>query len=288
MKFLVTLVVIAPFVSARHTQNLTESYAPIYVDCPQHVSLTRSASEGLHSEEEVWIHNRKRVVTGALSEYLSNANLTGFDIDTYMAGLNRSHFAAVPGIGVAISGGGFASAIMGAGLLRALDARESMSVAAGTGGLLQSLSYFSGQSGGSWIVSSEAAAEYPMAEDLLQYWQPQLDKFAATTNGTHEATPASIFQDVVTKAEAGFNVSVADFLGRLLGYEFIRGPKGGLNATMSNIKDLPKFQNHQVPMPIVQIAQVTDRDTEVMGLRIPTIKTPIVWLIICCHQHIID
>ncbi len=257
-------------------QNLSESYAPVYLDCPNDLRFIRSASEGLNAEEETWLHNRKRVVAGALSNYLSNANLKGFDTNRYISGLNQSNFAAVPGIGLAVSGGGYASAIMGAGVIRALDGREELSSAAGTGGLLQAMSFLSGQSGGSWLVSSYTAAEFPMSNELLDYWQPQLDRFTAKTNGTHAATVESIVLDIAAKAKAGFNVSVADLLGRLNGYEFIKGPRGGLNMTMSGVKDLPKFKNHQMPLPIVQIAEVTDRDPSQLGLLLPTTKTPTV------------
>ena len=270
---LVSLAFSATFVLA---QNLNKSYAPVYVDCPKDVVFTRPASQGLNPEEETWLHSRKRVVAGALSDYLSRANMKGFDIERYTSGLNDSNFAAVPGIGLAISGGGYASAIMGSGVIRALDGREKISNAAGTGGLLQAMSHVSGQSGGSWVTMSYAAAGFPMSDELLEYWQPQIDRFTATTNGTHAATIESIVLDIAAKAKAGFSVGVADFLGRLNGYEFIKGPRGGLNMTMSGIKDLPKFKKYQMPMPIIQIAQVTDNDPTQLGLLLPTIKTPLV------------
>lgn len=258
-------------------QNLSESYTPIYVDCPKDViHYTRSASQGLNPAEEIWLHERKEVAASALSEYLVRANMKEFDIDKYISGLNSSQFNAVPGIGLAVSGGGYASAIMGSGVIRALDGRENISNAAGTGGLLQAMSFVSGQSGGSWVTMSYAVAEFPVSENLLDYWQPQIDRFNAKTNGTHAATVESIFEDIAAKYRAGFNVSVADFLGRLNGYEFIEGPRGGLNRTMTGIQNLPKFEQHQMPMPIIQIVQVTDQDPDELGLRIPTLKTPTV------------
>ena len=257
-------------------QNLSESYAPVYVECPSNSHFIRPASEGLNPEEEQWLHNRKKAVAGALPRYLSRANMTDFDIESYVRALNRTDYAAVPAIGLAVSGGGWASAIMGSGIIRALDEREDISNAAGTGGLLQSMSFFSGQSGGSWVVMSYTTAQFPLSEDLLEYWQPQIDRGAATTNGTHAATPASIFSDIIAKEKAGFNISLADLLGRTNGYEFIEGPNGGLNVTMSGITKLPKFKSHQMPLPIVQIAQVTDADTDELGLLVPGINSPIV------------
>lgn len=257
-------------------QNLSESYAPVYVECPNDVIFNRPASEGLNPDEETWFYNRKKVVAGALSNYLSNAKLKDFDIDRYVSALNHTNYEAVPAIGVAISGGGYASAIDGAGVLRALDGREKASNEAGTGGLLQAMSFLSGQSGGSWLVSTFTANSYPRTDDLLEYWQPQIDRFTAKTNGTHAATIESIVLDIAAKAKAGFNVSVADLLGRLNGYEFVMGPRGGLNATMSNIKDLAMFKDHRMPFPIIQIVQVTDKDPLQHDLLVPTIQTPTV------------
>lgn len=267
---------LATAAAAALAQNLSESYAPVYVDCPKDVIFNRPASEGLNPDEETWFHNRKEVVAGALSNYLSHANLKDFDIDHYVSALNHTNYDAVPAIGVAVSGGGYASTILGAGVLRALDGRENASNEAGTGGLLQAMSFLSGQSGGSWLVSTYIANGLPLSEDVLEYWQPQIDRLAAKTNGTHAATIESMVLDIAAKAEAGFNVSVADLIGRFNGYEFIEGPRGGLNATMSNIKDLPAFKNQQMPFPIIEIVQVTDKDPNQLGLFVPTMKSPTV------------
>lgn len=51
---------------------------------------------------------------------------------------------------------------------------------------------------------------------------------------------------------------------------------GGVNATMSNLKQLSKFQSHEMPLPIIQVAQVTNGDPVELGLEVPTIKTPLV------------
>lgn len=257
-------------------QNFSESYAPIHVECPSDVTFTRSASEGLNPEEEQWFYNRKRVIAAVLPEYLSNANMKDFDIDGYISAINKSDYAALPAIGVAVSGGGFASAIMGTGVMRALDGREELSNAAGTGGLLQSLSFYSGQSGGSWAVMTITTADYPSTDELLDYWQPQIDRFHATTNSTHAVTLESIAQDIAMKARAGFNVSAADMLGRVNSYEFIMGPNGGLNATMSSIKQLPKFQSYEMPFPIVQVTEAVDGDPVELTLQLPTLKSPMV------------
>ena len=276
MHLFYSISVLTLYATLAAAQNLSESYAPIYVDCPSDTQFVRPASDGLNPKEEQWLHDRKKVVASTLPRYLSRSKMTDFDIESYIRALNRTDYAATPTIGLAISGGGWASAIMGSGFIRALDEREDESNAAGTGGLLQSMSFFSGQSGGSWVVMSYSTAQFPRSTDLLEYWQPQIDRSAATTNGTHAATPASIASDIVAKAEAGFSIGLADLLGRTDGYEFIEGPNGGLNVTLSGITDLHTFKSHEMPLPIVQIAQVTNADKHELGLLVPGIDSPIV------------
>jgi lysophospholipase len=63
----------------------------------------------------------------------------------------------VPILGLAISGGGYVSEFTGTGALRALDARLESARQQRTGDLLQSLTYMSGLSGGSFPSLSFAA-----------------------------------------------------------------------------------------------------------------------------------
>ena len=55
----------------------------------------------------------------------------------------------------------------GAGILSALDARNTTAKTKGTGGLLQVSSYLSGLSGGSWLVSSMIFNDFPGVHDLV-------------------------------------------------------------------------------------------------------------------------
>lgn len=74
---------------------------------------------------------------------------------------------AGPTVGIAVSGGGFRAALVGAGTFNALDGRNSSSVQAGTGGVLQLASYMTGLSGGSWFVGSFAINDQPTIYDLV-------------------------------------------------------------------------------------------------------------------------
>lgn len=72
-----------------------------------------------------------------------------------------------PTVGIAVSGGGFRAALVGAGIFNAFDQRNKTAVKAGTGGILQLASYMTGLSGGAWFVSSLAINSHPSMHDLI-------------------------------------------------------------------------------------------------------------------------
>ena len=267
------LCLLATSVAISAQQN---GYAPVYVDCPSDISLVRPASDGLSTQEAAWTHKRKAVVTSALSDYLSRLRLTDFCIDTYVAGLKASNHTATPAIGFAISGGGWSSSLTGTGALRALDARLNASNDARTGGLLQSMTYLSGQSGGGWVPMSLATSNFQTTDELLEYWQPQIDRFSVTNETEHAAPLATIFKDIGEKAKAGFNVSVADLLGRLVGYEFVEGYRGGVNTTFSSVTELSNFKDAKMPFPILEVSEVVTGDKELYGVEIPDLLSTVV------------
>lgn len=251
-------------------------YAPVYIDCPADISLVRPASEGLSTQEAAWTSKRKEVVTSGLSDYLSRLRLADFCVDKYIAGLNASNHTATPSIGFAISGGGWSSSLTGTGALRALDARLNASNDARTGGLLQSMSYISGQSGGGWVPMSLAVSNFKTTDELLQYWQPQIDRFAATNESAHAAPLTTIFKDVEAKAKAGFNISVADFLGRLIGYEFAEAYRGGVNTSFSSVTKLSNFKEAKMPFPILEVSEVVPGDQAFFDVEVPKLNSTVV------------
>lgn len=154
-----------------------QAYTPQPVTCPP-TSLVRSAGAGaqsLGSEEAAYVSTRKStVLPGAWSAYLSNveayvaANLNNVTVPDYVKDLLGGD--QVPDgltVGMAVSGGGYRAAFVGGGIMNALDARNTKSAQAGTGGLLQGLSYLSGLSGGGWLVSSLTQNGFPPFPDLV-------------------------------------------------------------------------------------------------------------------------
>jgi len=252
------------------TSNSTSSltYAPTIVPCPKHEKWIRPP-HGLSEGELKWLRNHKRVAHDALCGYLDRLCLENFDVSKYTNALKSSDYAHVPTIGYAISGGGTASAYTGTGGLRAFDSRIPGANEQRVGGLLQVITYMSGLSGGAWPTVGLATYDFLDADEVLNYWQPELNRENATVNSEYAATTESMIGDLAAKFEAGFNITAADFFGRLWGYDFVAPPQAGLNRTWSGIKQMPAFQNFTMPMPIVEMCQLIDGNIEYYGLEVP-------------------
>ncbi|OJZ83665.1 hypothetical protein ASPFODRAFT_140016 [Aspergillus luchuensis CBS 106.47] len=247
--------------------ELPQGYAPDPVSCPTSLQWIRPAV-GLSRDELEWVEGRKKVVLGSLDAYLERLNLDDFDTDEYISRLNYTN--QTPIMGMAISGGGFGSAFTGAGLIRALDDRLPAANEQRTGGLLQSMTYLSGLSGGSWTAVSFPSYNFPTADEIVDYWKPEIDRFLTVTNTSAEAaTEVVMFEQIAAKHMAGFEIGISDYLGRGFAYEFIPGQSGGLNTTFSGIRNLSNFINHQMPMPIIHLASVEPEDAEYYDLLVP-------------------
>ena len=269
LSFLVSLLCLALQLDQCCGQNASDiSYAPYYVECPSDVQFLRPAI-GLHPDEAAWVHGRKRVVLKSLSDYLRRLELESFNVCEYVGRLRASNHSSVPTLAFATSGGGWASAFTGVGGLRALDARLPAALEQKTGGLLQSLTYLSGQSGGNFPTFSMPLNSFPTVDELVQIWQPQIDRFSATNNSKYAETTDAIFMDIADKFEAGFNISTSDFFARIYGYEFIPGPRGGAQTTFSSLLELEAFRNHSMPMPMGLASEVLPDSTEYFGLKVP-------------------
>ncbi|KAJ9607997.1 hypothetical protein H2200_008076 [Cladophialophora chaetospira] len=243
------------------------SYAPIYANCPHNQQWLRPA-KGLSTQEEAWVRERKSVVANGLESYLQELNISGLDVHKLISEMKKG--SNIPTISMAISGGGWGSGLTATGALRAFDARFPDAVKQKTGGLLQSLTYLSGLSGGAWPVMSLATNDFPSINDMVASWHTEIDRFNNPPNNSRYAGNFStLFYDVADKLEAGFNVSVTDFLGRDFGYEFLPQPRAGLNATLSGIANLPHFKNHSMPMPMFQANRLTYDDVEFFGVKVP-------------------
>jgi lysophospholipase len=256
-----------------------ESYAPAYVQCPSNIQWIRPAN-GLSQAEAEWVRGRKKVVGTALGEYLQRLKIENFDLSQYLTHMNDCNYEDIPIMGLAISGGGWASAYTGTAAMRALDSRLEASVEQRTGGLLQCITYMSGLSGGGFPTVSFAVNNFPTADEIVEIWQPAINRFGVNITTQYAATFADMFEDIVAKLKAGFPVGTADLFGRAWGYQFTPGYRGGLNVTLSSIVNQSNFINHQMPFPILQIIELTDEDVKYFGLEIPFANDTTVSLLI--------
>ncbi|KZT02314.1 lysophospholipase [Laetiporus sulphureus 93-53] len=260
----------------------SKAYAPVVAPCPSGISVLREAgttNQSLSEGESAYVSGkRKTVLPAAWKSYLAAVNGSTSDVvslPSYVSAILNGSFggSAYPNLSIATSGGGYRAATFGAGVLNALDARNATSVRAGTGGLLQASTYLAGLSGGSWMVTSLAQADFPTLYDLV------LGPETTTSSGFNGwlanfslFDPSdSIVQDTVYiidladetdgKAGKGFNVSITDVWARALSRHFANGTTAatfleknvthGAGLTFSSISTLPAFTSHTLPFPIV-------------------------------------
>jgi lysophospholipase len=146
-------------------KRATTGYAPSTVQCPPVLPTIRAATT-LSVNETSWLKVRQPNTVWALRDFLSRANITGLDTNAYIGdGTNKT---ILPNIGIAISGGGYRAMLNGAGAIAAFDNRTTNSTGRGQlGGILQASTYVSGLSGGSWLLGSLYAQNFPSVQEVI-------------------------------------------------------------------------------------------------------------------------
>ncbi|KAJ7672401.1 lysophospholipase [Mycena polygramma] len=222
-----------------------------------------SASEARYIEQK-----REKVLPGAFKTYLKSVQGTGVQLPRYVEEILECK-TEIPTVGISTSGGGYRAAIFGAGVLNALDARNSSAVKKGTGGLLQAATHLAGLSGGSWLVTSLAQANLPTIQHLVfgdgraqdfSGWIPEFDIWTASADPTEQAAFAQeILAEFAVKAQH-FPVSVGDAWGRALARHFSNGTTPaaflantthGAGILFSDLVKLPTFASHEHPFLIL-------------------------------------
>lgn len=150
--------------SGSYAPSLNQTCPTTLIRQPDNNSTTASI---LSSDESAWVTARRANAVSEWSSYLKNSalNLTGFNIDTFLA--NTSN---LPNVAVAVSGGGYRAMLHGASVVNAFDGRNSSAVSQGTGGIMQLATYMAGLSGGSWLVGSLAINDFPTIFELRDLW----------------------------------------------------------------------------------------------------------------------
>lgn len=220
------------FGAAIDTRASLSAYAPISVSCPS-TSLLRSA-DGISSDESTYITARKTKADTSLAEWLTATN-SAFSTET------------LPTLALSLSGGGLRALMCGAGVIQAFDSRDST---AATSGLYQSLTYQIGLSGGAWLTSSIAGNNWPTVSELqTSLWdQAFQDSLLLPDNLLAAVAYAEIVDDIVSKSAAGYEPTIVDVWGRLLGYQLLKGSDGGVDITLSSVTSLSNFTDHNVSL----------------------------------------
>ncbi|CAK7913235.1 lysophospholipase 1 [[Candida] anglica] len=236
----------------------TNSYAPGKIECPADPKLIRTA-QGLCNEESTWLQGRNAVTKQNVIAFLESANMTDFNAKQFFSNATKDIK-----IGLAFSGGGYRAMLAGAGQLAALDSRTQNANSVGLGGLLQSSTYISGLSGGSWLVGTIAMNNFTSVETILNegvIWD--LTHSIANYGGLDFIRNAwyinKISSDLRDKSFAGYQESLTDPWGRSLSFQFFTKLKDkGAALTWSTLQEVDVFTNHQMPFPIIVSDARTD------------------------------
>ena len=253
---LLTLVLatLSPLASAGHTKPTLapDGYAPAPAYCTA-LPLVRPAV-GLNPAEVAYVQARKPRADEALAAWLKRQG--DFDIDP----------ANLPTLAFASSGGGMRALLTTAGVVQALDGRESIgggSSGKGVAGLYQAFTYESGLSGGAWFLSSFAGNNWPTISELQNtLWNTGLNNSGLDSANLVNDKPRydAIISDLERKQAAGFELSLIDPYGRALSYALLRGPDGGVSTTLSGLAGLSNYTGAAVPFPIITARGVDDAD----------------------------
>ena len=256
ISLLITLPALA-VVSDVSAWSPSNGYAPANVTCPTDFNLIREANE-LSANETEWVSKRKQITKETLNGFLTKA-MKNFNDTSLLEKLfsgDSSSESLVPKIGIAASGGGYRAMLSGAGMLAAMDNRTTGADEHGLGGLLQSATYLAGLSGGNWLTGTLAWNNWTSVQDIIDNMYKN-NSIWDITNGLISSDSATlamwaqVFTDVTEKKNASFNITLADYWGRALAYNFFPSlPDGGAGYTWSSIRDSDVFMNAMMPFPI--------------------------------------
>ncbi|CAL5873637.1 uncharacterized protein PFLUO_LOCUS7919 [Penicillium psychrofluorescens] len=251
---------LAPEIARRALPNAPDGYTPTSVSCPGSRPTIRSAAK-LSANETSWLETRRGKTLSAMKDFFGHVQVGSFDVGSYLDKISGNS-SNLPNIGIAVSGGGYRAMLNGAGAIKAFDSRTENATTSGhLGGLLQSATYVSGLSGGSWLVGSIFINNFTTISDLQTgqagaVWQLGNSVFEGPDSGSIQLLDtAGYFKDladaVEAKKHAGFDTSITDVWGRALAYQMFNASAGGIDYTWSSIGMTPEFQNAEYPMPLV-------------------------------------
>ncbi|KAK2597406.1 Lysophospholipase 1 [Conoideocrella luteorostrata] len=237
----------------RATDQSPSGYVPSPVDCPKTRPKVRDGSF-LSAQEKEWLPKRRNETIAPMRALLKRIAIPNFDADKYLNGVETDP-TALPNIGLAVSGGGYRAMLNAAGAVAAWDSRSTGSESKGNlGGLLQSSTYISGLSGGSWLVGSMYTNNFTSVQDAINapnIWQFENSILKGPSQYSLIQYYKAIVDDVDNKDKAGFDRSITDYWGRMLSYQLIDATNGGPGFTFSSIANDPTFSSGKSPLPFI-------------------------------------
>ena len=236
-------------------------YAPARVECPSTRPTIRSAAS-LSQNETDWLAKRRAATVQPMAEFMSRANISNFDGESYINGLS-SNVSALPNIAIAMSGGGYRALLNGAGFIAAADDRTPGSTdEGGIGGLLQATTYVAGLSGAGWLVGSLYSNNFSTVVNLRDgtegsaVWKFDRNIFEGPEeSGFSVINTVEYWDDIAdavsAKEDAGYEAAITDYWGRALSYQLINATDGGPAYTWSSFALDEQLINGSIPMPII-------------------------------------
>lgn len=240
------------FFSSSSSGDDDSPYKPRNVTCPTG-TLVRKAGN-ISDDERDYVSQRQEITNKNLIDFLDKrANISDFDAKKFVESLSKDHNIT---IGLAFSGGGYRAMLNGAGQILGLDKEYDQAADRGLGGLLQSSTYLTGLSGGSWLVGTLVLNDWISVADILDgkvdIWNLEDSIFNPNGLNLYKTVKYynSMFNALSDKEDAGFPTSLTDIWGRALSYQFFTNGSGE-NVTWSSIRNLTSFKDYSMPFPIV-------------------------------------
>lgn len=203
----------------RALPNAPDGYVPTSVSCPASRPTIRSAAK-LSSNETSWLEVRRGKTLSAMKDFFGHVKVGDYDVGAYLD-KHSGNSSNLPNIGIAVSGGGWRALMNGAGAVKAFDSRTYNASATGhLGGLLQSATYISGLSGGSWLLGSIYINNFTTVDKLQTHEAGSVWQFGNSiikgpdAGGIQLLDSAGYYKDLADavdgKKKAGFDTTLTD------------------------------------------------------------------------------
>ncbi|ODV60388.1 lysophospholipase 1 precursor [Ascoidea rubescens DSM 1968] len=263
MIFVILLSIFLIGVNFSNGWSPTNSFAPGKVSCPSEKRSFLRSSSYLNTEEMRWVEERNKITNANLKKFLKYSTSLekaggNFSVDDFFANYVEGQRAIK--IGLAFSGGGYRAMLNGAGQLSAFDNRTTKAFEKGLGGLLESTTYISGLSGGSWLVGTLILNNWTSVEEILlkreysDIWDLKESILFPEGINIFETirNHKTVLEEVEDKRDAGYEISITDLWSRALAKDYLgRYEDYGDALTFSDVREFDVFKQQAIPFPII-------------------------------------